>query len=862
MEANGRPDSIDLLAHSLVLCAVSGGGYIGGSYEMARPRGVFALDPLTIPRPLEEGTVEELYIRQRSAFLAPTFQERVNLVLHLGLGIAVNLAFVGLLLFVIVRPIGWFLAQGMADDFLYQNADGQRVRLAIPASLAYAILALLLVGVLLAAFALTNGVANWPPGRWMVGDTAEEDLTPRGLLQLLGETVGGIALAAAVVLVLIPAAVWFYFDLIPQAFGNTSGLVGFFTEDRPGGRLIGLFLAGGSLAFITVAAKSELKAVKTSWWVKLTALVAMPILLLWFVALVAKGGMEGGGGSGSEWAVWLTALSMLGLFWIGADQRSWSMYPYYRRRLERTFTVERKWAESDLHHVKYVDLLTESVAAILAGEGSRDPEHEANDLVASTGAEKLGPIAASGDSFNLEMAHVLSFLIDRLDDERSRFILRRALADTLNRACVSKEQRPTQAWTIPPVRPAPPSESENNVQYIDFCRPVAPADAYQAAEQEDESRSVSEIVSAFFDREDVLGRQALIGVGPRLEICAAVNISDAEATAPGLGAASFSFNYETIGSSHPSIGEIAMADYQKCLEGNPRRRDVSVPAAMAISGAAISPAMGKKSRRWLAAFLALANVRLGVWLPNPRWVAALYEDMEWREAACDDGVSPLWYEKPRVSYLLKEILGIHSALDRFVYVTDGGHYDNLGLVEALREGCNIVYVLDASGDEPGVFSTLGEAMALARAELGVQFDLPLEELRGDETEIAEAYEQKRLQLPWRKRTAEARGGVQMNRPFVWGTFRYPDDATGRSGIRGKICYIQTAVSDSAPWQVKAYWESDARFPNHSTIDQSFDHAEFEAYRALGSWAVSEARKAAPRVSSPEASASTRTTINR
>ncbi len=96
--------------------------------------------------------------------------------------------------------------------------------------------------------------------------------------------------------------------------------------------------------------------------------------------------------------------------------------------------------------------------------------------------------------------------------------------------------------------------------------------------------------------------------------------------------------------------------------------------------------------------------------------------------------------------------------------------------------------------------------------------------------------------PDRRRRAEVRGGVLVARPYVWGTFT---DPRLPEGAEGHICYVQAAVSEQAPWQVRSYWEADERFPNHATIDQDFDFAEFEAYRALGYWAAGAAVANAP-----------------
>ena len=50
----------------------------------------------------------------------------------------------------------------------------------------------------------------------------------------------------------------------------------------------------------------------------------------------------------------------------------------------------------------------------------------------------------------------------------------------------------------------------------------------------------------------------------------------------------------------------------------------------------------------------------------------------------------------------------------YLYVSDGGHWENLGLVELLRRGCTRIVCINAGGDHQDSFGTIGEAMALAR----------------------------------------------------------------------------------------------------------------------------------------------------
>jgi hypothetical protein len=193
---------------------------------------------------------------------------------------------------------------------------------------------------------------------------------------------------------------------------------------------------------------------------------------------------------------------------------------------------------------------------------------------------------------------------------------------------------------------------------------------------------------------------------PTLLVCAAANVSDSGATPPGRGVTSFTFSAYTIGG--PLVGAMSMQDYEQLTK--PRRNDLTLPAAVAMSGAALSPSMGKMTRWPLRFVMGLANVRLGVWVPNPRRVAS--QRMHGRLHVAR---SP--YPKPGARYLVREMLGLNHLGRKYIYVTDGGHYENLGLVEVLRRGCTKVFCFDASGGES--FATLGDAVALARSELQV-----------------------------------------------------------------------------------------------------------------------------------------------
>jgi hypothetical protein len=289
--------------------------------------------------------------------------------------------------------------------------------------------------------------------------------------------------------------------------------------------------------------------------------------------------------------------------------------------------------------------------------------------------------------------------------------------------------------------------------------------------------------------------------GPQLLVCAALNLADDRVTAPGRAVAPWTFARDSFGSSVlktlprplddpgvPSHGYIDPAVLPADL-----KHLAWTWTAVAVSGAAFSPAMGKMNRpeRFL---LALGNLRLGVWYPNPRWFA----------------VEPEWYRRhhPRPWYLAKEALGLLRGGDRWLYVTDGGHYENLGLVELLRLGCREIYCFDAAGDPPNTFGTLADAMRIAREEMDVEVTIDPAPLMPD-------------------KGGKSKVGVQA------GIVRWGDSGGGTPAV-GWLVLAKLSVPKTAPFDVIDLARTLDRFPSHPTADQLYTDQKFEAYRALGS----------------------------
>ena len=157
--------------------------------------------------------------------------------------------------------------------------------------------------------------------------------------------------------------------------------------------------------------------------------------------------------------------------------------------------------------------------------------------------------------------------------------------------------------------------------------------------------------------------------------------------------------------------------------GEPKGKGgISLGTAVAISGAAASPNMGYHSSPSMTLLLALFNVRLGWWLGNP--------GEHGEKSYQSDG--PRWSAKP----LFFEAFGQTTDESRYVYLSDGGHFENLALYEMVRRRCRFIVVIDAGCDPKFAFEDLGNAVRKIYIDLGIRIRFEgLEALRNHPTII-------------------------------------------------------------------------------------------------------------------------------
>ena len=241
------------------------------------------------------------------------------------------------------------------------------------------------------------------------------------------------------------------------------------------------------------------------------------------------------------------------------------------------------------------------------------------------------------------------------------------------------------------------------------------------------------------------------------------------------------------------------------LKDRPTKATESGPglgSALTVSGAAVSPSWGYHSSRITAFLMTLFNVRLGIWLPNPS------------KATADE----LRLARPRNSLtaLMNEMLGETTDDSQAIYLSDGGHFENLGLYEMFRRRCSSILVVDAGADEACSLFDLGNAIRKAEIDLGISVTM---------VEPMRVYARTRLEAE-----SDLMEGAL---GFACGDIDYG------GGHSGRLLYVKPSFLAKIPADVRSYGAVHKLFPHESTLDQWFSESQFESYRMLGRYQMTE-----------------------
>ena len=229
---------------------------------------------------------------------------------------------------------------------------------------------------------------------------------------------------------------------------------------------------------------------------------------------------------------------------------------------------------------------------------------------------------------------------------------------------------------------------------------------------------------------------------------------------------------------------------------------MTLPTAMAISGAAVNPSTGVGGdgitrQPFLSMLMGFLNIRLGYWAthPNPAFQSNSLDIPNFFRP----GFSEMFFRRR-----LKEDC-------RFLQLSDGGHFENLGIYELIRRKSNIIICCDGAADPNYEFTDLSNALEKIRADFGVLIEIPTRQLDD--------------MVP--KKRKELEKSEFATRGFIVAKILYPDRSPGI------FIYIKSTFFDGLSADLYGYKQTHKEFPDEPTSDHFSDEKQFEAYRELG-----------------------------
>jgi hypothetical protein len=244
--------------------------------------------------------------------------------------------------------------------------------------------------------------------------------------------------------------------------------------------------------------------------------------------------------------------------------------------------------------------------------------------------------------------------------------------------------------------------------------------------------------------------------------------------------ASFSLTPLHAGCARTNVG-FAPVKGERGFAGSP-----TLGQAISISGAAASPNMGYNTTPLVAILLTMFNVRLGWWFPNPG-------KRKWHRD------SPFF----SLSYLIWEFLGLADEKSNFVNISDGGHFENLGIYELVRRRASVIIACDAECDPDLNFGSLGNVIRICETDFDTKIEIDVASIgKQEETGLSLAH-------------------------CAVGKIKYSN------GSIGYLIYLKASITGDEDVGIQQYLASHPDFPHQTTADQFFTEDQFESYRRLG-----------------------------
>jgi Patatin-like phospholipase len=249
---------------------------------------------------------------------------------------------------------------------------------------------------------------------------------------------------------------------------------------------------------------------------------------------------------------------------------------------------------------------------------------------------------------------------------------------------------------------------------------------------------------------------------------------------------------------------------------------LTLASAMAVSGAATNAnagyiGTGVTRDRFVSAVMSLLNIRLGLWVGNPK-ITARAAGKAIPACVVERSGSHQRIRTRIATYfhpvLTCGIMGFgHHRDAKFLELSDGGHFENLGLYELVRRRLDLIVVVDAEQDRNISLAALVSSTNRIKEDFGVSIGFL--DTKGPEILLG-------------KESDRYPSGVRIAKsPFVAARILYPD------GKCGALIYIKSNMVTGLEFSTEGYRAANPDFPHQSTLDQFFDPDQFEAYRDLG-----------------------------
>lgn len=272
--------------------------------------------------------------------------------------------------------------------------------------------------------------------------------------------------------------------------------------------------------------------------------------------------------------------------------------------------------------------------------------------------------------------------------------------------------------------------------------------------------------------------------------------------------------------------------FQEAKEPEP----LKLGAWVGISGAAFSTGIGARTSLATSVLCGLANVRLGYW-----WDCG--------DHGRDGGGR--WMKRALLKFFPVQALIVSELLARFPgtawrrwYLSDGGHFENMGGYELVRRRARRIVMIDAEQDADYSYEGLANFVRKARVDFGADVRF----LSDDELNARVAAPLRKLFGPPEALRRGAWGELPQNPVSKGGkgtVFESPRrdalslarcalaDVLYADGTRGKLLYVKPTLTGDEPVDVTQYHANHPDFPHETTADQFFDEEQWESYRALG-----------------------------